>query len=169
MSFVRNDHYQAGLGEICSIPAQLRRTGVSSPITLLVGKGCKSRGAQDASHAAFDPSKRQMSLKDMRNPKGQPGTKCKKNTFPARVLSRHVGGCTTYTREIAKGLEVRGVEIAQLRSTSSAVLTAFSESCQGLTLQNRWFYTALQRRHWPPCVHTFAIGCHSPWCGKPLD
>ena len=58
-------------------------------------------------------------------------------TFPARILSRHVGGCTTYTREIAKGLEVRGIEIAQLRSTSSAVITAFSESWQGLTLQNR--------------------------------
>ncbi|MFE4196484.1 glycosyltransferase family 4 protein [Paenarthrobacter sp. NPDC056912] len=55
-------------------------------------------------------------------------------SFPSRILSRHVGGNTTYAREIAKGLELRGVEIAQLSSSKRAALTAVQETWQGLTL-----------------------------------
>ncbi|KUM35538.1 hypothetical protein AR689_16105 [Arthrobacter sp. EpRS71] len=54
--------------------------------------------------------------------------------FPSRILSRHVGGNTTYAREIAKGLKVRGVEITELASTRRAALTALGETWQGLTL-----------------------------------
>ncbi|MFJ4029162.1 glycosyltransferase family 4 protein [Paenarthrobacter sp. NPDC089989] len=55
-------------------------------------------------------------------------------SFPSRILSRHVGGNTTYAREIAKGLELRGIQIGQLRSSKRAALTAVSETWQGLTL-----------------------------------
>ena len=41
----------------------------------------------------------------------------KQVSFPSRILSRHVGGNTTYAREIAKGLALRGVEISQLGSS----------------------------------------------------
>lgn len=58
----------------------------------------------------------------------------KQVSFPSRILSRHVGGNTTYAREIAKGLELRGVEISQLRSSKRAALTALMETWQGLTV-----------------------------------
>lgn len=58
----------------------------------------------------------------------------KRVSFPSRILSRHVGGNTTYAREIAKGLERRGVEISQLGSSKRAALTALGETWQGLTL-----------------------------------
>ncbi|WP_216659941.1 glycosyltransferase family 1 protein [Paenarthrobacter sp. CM16] len=58
----------------------------------------------------------------------------KQVSFPSRILSRHVGGNTTYAREIAKGLELRGVEVSQMGSSQRAAITALMETWQGLTV-----------------------------------
>lgn len=55
--------------------------------------------------------------------------------FPARILSRHVGGNTTYTREIATGLQQHGIEVAELRAAKRAPITALLETLQASTMR----------------------------------
>ncbi|NNG39270.1 glycosyltransferase family 4 protein [Flexivirga sp. ID2601S] len=52
--------------------------------------------------------------------------------FPERILKRHVGGNTTYTREIASRIEREGVEVSTIPSASHPVLTMARESTYGI-------------------------------------
>lgn len=51
--------------------------------------------------------------------------------FPERIVDRHVGGNTTYTRELAVGLATRGVEIGRIPAGRNAITTAMRETISG--------------------------------------
>ncbi|MBX0301732.1 glycosyltransferase family 4 protein [Cryobacterium sp. 1639] len=52
--------------------------------------------------------------------------------FPERIISKHVGGNTTYAREIKDGLTARGVDTGLMRSASKPALTMVRETLIGL-------------------------------------
>ncbi|NIL74763.1 D-inositol-3-phosphate glycosyltransferase [Rhodococcus sp. B10] len=52
--------------------------------------------------------------------------------MPGRILERHVGGNTTYARELADGLRARGTAVESMRFHGSAPMTMLSETVQGL-------------------------------------
>ncbi|KGM25287.1 glycosyltransferase family 4 protein [Stenotrophomonas maltophilia] len=54
--------------------------------------------------------------------------------FPGRILERHVGGNTTYTRKVAEGLTLQGVEVGVLPYSKNPVLTMAKESFAPLML-----------------------------------
>lgn len=51
--------------------------------------------------------------------------------FPARIVDRHVGGNTTYAREIRDGLISRGHEVSTMRMAAHPALTAALETGRG--------------------------------------
>ncbi|MGY4643712.1 glycosyltransferase family 4 protein [Cellulomonas sp. URHB0016] len=53
--------------------------------------------------------------------------------MPARILDRHVGGNTTYSRHLADGLTSRGVTVGRIRAGRWAAATALLETVAGLT------------------------------------
>lgn len=55
--------------------------------------------------------------------------------FPGRILERHVGGNTTYTRKIAEGLSSKGVGVGVLPYSRSAVITMMKETLAPLKLE----------------------------------
>ncbi|MBO3277153.1 glycosyltransferase family 4 protein [Pseudomonas schmalbachii] len=52
--------------------------------------------------------------------------------FPERIIDRHVGGNTTYTRKISQGLQARGVNVRRIPAGRSPYSTIFYESLYGL-------------------------------------
>ncbi|KZF09110.1 glycosyl transferase family 1 [Rhodococcus sp. EPR-157] len=52
--------------------------------------------------------------------------------MPGRILDRHVGGNTTYARELALGLTTRGVDVESMAFYGNAVATMVSETAQGM-------------------------------------
>jgi len=54
--------------------------------------------------------------------------------FPGRILDRHVGGNTTYTRKIAEGLAARGIDIASLPFSARPAGTMLLESIAPLRI-----------------------------------
>lgn len=52
--------------------------------------------------------------------------------FPDRIINRHVGGNTTYARELQAGLSVRGVETGTIPSGPHPLATMFVETLWGL-------------------------------------
>jgi glycosyltransferase involved in cell wall biosynthesis len=52
--------------------------------------------------------------------------------FPDRIINRHVGGNTTYARELQAGLSARGVETGTIPSGPHPLATMFIETLWGL-------------------------------------
>jgi len=57
--------------------------------------------------------------------------------FPQRVIDRHVGGNTTYARQLERGLNGAGVATGRIPATAHSVGTALLETWYGVTSRHR--------------------------------
>lgn len=71
-------------------------------------------------------------LQPISNPHQPGATSIMRVLMPSRFIDRHVGGNTTYARNLAAGLEARGIEVGRIPAARHPVATMALESIEGL-------------------------------------